>query len=88
MQQQHRGQKKYVTQTLANCARGSLRQKSSITVQSCHQRESQMASPRTGIPVRTHYEIGNQFKKYCIFLKVLFIFRESGREGEREGKKH
>ena len=24
----------------------------------------------------------------CIFLKILFIFRERGKEGEREGEKH
>ena len=27
-------------------------------------------------------------KIFFIFLKILFIFRERGREGEREGEKH
>ena len=25
---------------------------------------------------------------YCFFLKILFIFRERGRQGEKEGEKH
>ena len=25
---------------------------------------------------------------FILFLKILFIFREKGREGEREGEKH
>ena len=29
-----------------------------------------------------------QYKTYEMFLKALFIFRESGREGGREGDKH
>ena len=28
------------------------------------------------------------FSKRFLFLKILFIFRERGREGEREGEKH
>ena len=30
----------------------------------------------------------NLFTFYFLFLKILFIFRESGREGERDGEKH
>ena len=26
-------------------------------------------------------------RKFLFFLKILFLFREQGREGEREGKK-